>query len=115
MERGVLALLIGVIANVASTGVLFGGGHLAGSGFFSVASMLTAYSQMPHVKYDFRVKKAISMCQEGWRTQKGMLIRFHEWDCKIFVESLNDRQVLAFIKDDIMTGNGGNFRNGYMN
>ena len=44
-----------------------------------------------------------------------MLITFHEWDCKIFVESLNDRQVLAFIKDDIMNGNGGNFRNGYMN
>src|SRR3990167_546189 len=59
------------------------------SPFLLTVSALTAYSQMPHVKHDFRVKKAVKMCEATGNV-----------DCKVMVDSWSDEDVLNYIRDD---------------
>lgn len=81
-ESGVLAALVMIIATVGSTGLLFGGGNLAGTGVITTVTALTAYSQMPHVKMDFRARKANEMCG---------------YDC---ASEMTDDEILDYIRDD---------------
>jgi len=86
-------------------GFLFGGIDLVPSIFIVIALINIGISQLPGVKKSFRRKKAVTMCQET-----GAI------DCQAMVDSWNDADVLAYIKDDDpATGNGGLFIDGTMN
>src|SRR3990167_1957285 len=60
------------------------------SPFLLTVSALIAYSQMPHVKHDFRVKKAQELCQQGYRGTS----------CEA-ISAMSDDEILSYIKDDI--------------
>ncbi len=83
-ETGVLAILVAIVGTIGSTGFLFSGGNVAGSGVITTATALTAYSQMPHVKRDFREKKAVR--EFGVTLEQA--------------KSLSDDDLLTLIRDD---------------
>ncbi len=63
-------------------------------GFISVCAILIGISQLPPVKTDFRAKKAVILCEEGYR---GVDVT----DCAAWVEGKSEEAILVFIKDDI--------------
>lgn len=83
LSQIMILVSMAVVAGSRGTDVFFGGGNPAGAGFFTAAHALTAYSQMPHVKRDFREKRAVEM-------------GFTEADAK----ALSDENLLAAIRDD---------------
>lgn len=96
-EMGVLYMLVTIVSTLVSTGVLFGGGNLAGSGVITTSSVLVAYSQMPHVKRDFREKKAV-----------------REFDVDMDVaKAMSDAELLELIRDDKVTPEYLNYGNVY--
>lgn len=64
------------------------------SGFICVAVLLIGISQLPAVKDDFRAKKAVILCEEGYRDVEVT-------DCSVMVEGMSKEAILAYIKDDI--------------
>lgn len=107
-ESGVLFMLVTIVGTLAAKGILYSGGSLVSSNVIAVSSVLTAYSQMPHVKDNFRRTKAVKMCEEEGEEQ-----------CAEMVESWSDEDVLDYIRDDevpetLFSANGGNFTNGNM-
>ena len=79
-----------VIAQQYGAPILFSGGSTVGSAYFAAANVLTVYSQLPHVKHDFRVKKAKTLCEQGYRGTS----------CEA-VSAMSDDEILSYIKDDI--------------
>ncbi len=69
-----------------------------------LAVTLSTYSFLPGTRATFQAKKAVTMCEAT-----GSL------DCDAMVASWSKTDILAYIKDDGITGNGGNFVGGYMN
>ncbi len=100
-ELGVLFMTILIAGTIAGKGLIFSGGNPAGSATFAAVEALTAYSQMPHVKRDFRERKAIE--------EFGI--------SPIHAKSLSNNDLLALIRDDepglSLGGNNGNFVGGY--
>ncbi len=92
VEQGlVIALAIAVGSVVSMTKFYFTGGpgDTASSAALTAATALTVYSQMPHVKDNFRRKKAVGMCED----EGGI-------HCQEMVDGMVDEDVLAYIKDD---------------
>jgi len=91
-ELGVLVVQAMAIVAMAvgNTGVF--SSDPATLGFTCGVQGLVAYSQMPHVKKDFRLRKAQTLCEEGY---KGV-------SCSA-VDSMTEDEILAYIKDDITT------------
>lgn len=84
VESGVMVILAMILGVATSAGALYGGGGVFTSNFITGSSVLTAYSQMPHVKRDFREKKAV---REFGITQEK-------------AESLSDDALLDLIRDN---------------
>lgn len=99
-ELGVVVTMAMVLAAAGVSGAIYAGGSLATSGILTGGAVLTAYSQMPHVKRDFRLKKAIGMCVKESRT-----------NCDS-INAWSDEDILNYIKDDMVWGNGGDMARG---
>jgi hypothetical protein len=89
-ESGVIATLIALLAVAGSKGLLYSSScvsNVAGSNFFVTTTLLSAYSQMPHVKRTFREKRANEIC------------KFYNKECVDF-KAMPDNDLLAYIRDD---------------
>ena len=82
VESGVLVILLMTLAVAGKAGLIYGGGSPATSGIIVSASVLTAYSQMPHVVEDFRHRKANDICG---------------YDC---ATGMTDNEIMNVIRDD---------------
>ncbi len=71
-----------------------------------IAVALIAYSFQPKTLEKFRDRKAEKICV----AQGGDISA-----CKTLVGNMNNTQVLAYIKDDVQVGNGGDFAGGNSN
>jgi len=111
-EGGLTFILVAILSTIGATGTLFSGGpgSTAGSAVVSASALLTAYSQMPHVKRDFRERKVIEVCMEENRVLG--------YDCEVEIPRWSDHDLLVVLLDRapaIEGDNQGNFVGGYMN
>mgnify|MGYP006407920073 CR=1 FL=1 len=105
IESGVIVTLVGILSTVGAVGVLYGPGNVISSGFVSVASVMTAYSQMPHVKRDFRENKALGYCK----------VTNNDNFCNEYVGQMNDDELLSYIRDDEVVSKPLNYGYNYKN
>ena len=87
--------VLGALAGMIPSNIVFGGGEPASSAFIMAVTTLTAYSQLPHVRRNFRENKAI---EEFGITE-------------LTAKSMSDEDLLDVIRDDVpgkITGRGNN-------
>jgi len=76
---------------IVPAGILFAGGNLASSGFFSVCVIAVMLTMRPSVLDNFRYEKALGMCEETTAL-----------NCEDKIGSMSKTAILAYIKDDKM-------------
>jgi hypothetical protein len=80
--------------------ILFAGGvaSAAGSSFLAFSVLMMALALNPKVSHDFRIKKAIGMCEET-----GMI------NCQEHVKSMSESGLLNYIRDDELPADSLNY------
>jgi|SRR3990167_2686914 len=74
---------------VVPAGILFAGGHPAGSIFAVIVALAVTYTMQPGTLKEFRYRKAVEKCEASGQS-----------NCKTMVDQMSLEERLSYIKDD---------------